>query len=283
MDLIRMASAILAISLLCSTSVIALKDESMSAPQGLAFPEGEAGISAYINTNQKIDLEKLKTIYSRVDYVGDNYIIGVVPIADWGGDIDVHVYADTDGWLVAYLKKDEPVSGIMQWGDADTDNPSLGVIKSTTLEDALYKAGDAAKVGIVDSDINYYDFEFPNANKMTIIAKTQPTSGSSIHQLEMPADYTLYDAAYYHYILYYSYEDFYKRRWWADSILKVDGATISDAVTEYKGDEVYTWWRALDQYKGAISTGKLHTIEISHDGTEQGSSGVATVLIYRVP
>jgi hypothetical protein len=255
---------------------------------GSAFPEDEAGIAAYINMSQTISIEKIKTIFSSVVEVGDNYIIGITPISDYGGDIGVHVYADTDGWLVAYLKMDEPAAKIMQWGTTDVNNPNIGAI-STTLVDALIKAGEAAKVGINPNKIKYYDFEFPNANGMMIFVRTTPTWATNIHQVEIPADYMLFEASYYHYIYYYSY--YYTpphpnlETYW-DSKLKVDGNIISDATTLYGWDGKYEWWRAFDSYKGAISTGTLHTIEISYgkthtDSADRGSAGVATVLIYR--
>lgn len=261
------------------TNVTQLAAPSLSS--GNAFPEGEAGIAAYISTGQVVDLEKVKTIFSSVEKVGDNYIVGVVKIPDWGGNIPVHLYADTDGWMVSYLKKDEPVSMIMQWGSSDADNPVLGVIRSTTLEDALYKAGDAAGVGIVATGIKYYDFEFPNANQMTIIAKTRATAGSSIHQIEIPESYMLFDSAYYYYEYYFTWGFYESQRRSTTSSLKVDDAAISNAATGWIGEDKYGWWRAIDQYQGAIQPGMLHTISISHDGADQGSAGVATVLIYR--
>lgn len=273
------------ICFLAISSAQSIVDEPLAAPDVKAFPEGEAGIAAYINTSQHIDLEKIKGVFSSIDKVGDNFILGVVPISDWGGDIDVHLYADTSGWMVSYMKKDEPVSQIMQWGSADTDNPSIGVIQSTTLEDALYKAGEVAKVGLVATDIKYYDFEFPNADKMMIAVKTQATNGASIMQLQIPDKYTIYEAAYYHYTRYFGWSDAYANHYWTDSTTKVDSSVISDAataqITTGGNDKKYAWWRAMDQYKGAISPGKLHTIEISHTGSDAGSSGVATVLIYR--
>ena len=262
---------------------------------GSAFPEDEAGIAAYINTSQEISIEKIKTIFSSVVEVGDNYIIGITPISDYGGNIGVHVYADTDGWLVAYLKMDEPAAKIMQWSTADVNNPNIGVI-STTLVDALIKAGDAAKVGINKNRIKYYDFEFPNANGMMIFIRTRATHGKNLHQVEIPADYMLFEASYYHYIYYYSkwyrYHSEKCRETYWDSKLKVDGVTISDASTSYKGDGAYTWWRAFDSYKGAITTEVLHSIKIYYYPREKagkstetavdvGSAGVATVLIYR--
>jgi hypothetical protein len=93
----------------------------------------------------------------------------------------------------------------------------------------------------------------------------------------------LFDASYYHYVYYLSDRGDYTNydNLFADSILKVDDATISDAATWYQGDWVLGWWRSMDQYRGAISTGSLHTIEISYTFSNTGSSGVATVLIYR--
>ena len=274
--------------MLASATAVGITNEDLEKPQvvGNAFPEGDAGIAAYINTGQTIDTEKVKTIFSNVEEVGDNYIVGVVPISNWGGNINVHLYAGTDGWLVAYLKKSEPASEIMQWS-GDANNPNIGVIKTTTLENALYKAGDAAGVGIVAGNIKYYDFEYPNANRMMIIAKTRAASGSSIHQLEIPADYILYERSYYHYIYYVSGDvDYVDHRFlfW-DSKLNVDGSVISDASTSWQGRKAYKWWRAFGDYKGAISPGTLHTISISYDKTasgsvDGGSAGVATVLIY---
>lgn len=244
-----------------------------------AFPENEAGISAYINTSQTIDINNIKTIFTEVEKVGDNYIIGITPISDWGGDIDVHVYADTSGWIVAYLKNDEPAAKIMQWGTADVNNPVITTIATTTLVDALFKAGNAAGVGIVAGKIKYYDFEFPEANSMMLFIRTRATNGSNIHQVEIQADYTLYEASYYHCI--YEYESYSGYNW--DSKLKVDGTIVSDATLTSNG---YQWWRAFGSYGGRIVPGTLHKIEISYEQPsahvdDSGSAGAATVLIYR--
>ena len=210
--------------------------------------------------------------------------------------IVVRVYADTDGWLVAYLKMDEPAAKVMKWETTNKNTPKFGVI-STTLEEALFKAGEAAKVGINPNKIKYYDFEFPNANRMMILVRTTATNGFSRLQVEIPADYMLFEASYYHYIYYYShyvYKSYGNKRYetYWDSHFYVDGVTVSDASTAYKGKDVYKWWRAVDSYKGAITTGTLHYIKIYYyprekDGeststaVDKGSAGVATVLIYR--
>ena len=175
---------------------------------------------------------------------------------------------------------------VMQWGDSDADNPTIGVIKSTTLEDALYKAGDAAGVGIVSNAIKYYHFGYPNANRMMIIVKVQATSGVGIHQIEIPTNYILFDSAYYHYEYCFGYCTKYcssSRDYWAltTSNLKIDGSDLSNAAPSDPGWGGFSWWRGMDRYKSAMTPGTLHTIEISHSGSDTGSAGVATVLIYR--
>jgi hypothetical protein len=234
-----------------------------------AFPVDKAGISAYIDTGQTIDIGKIKTILPEVVEVGDNYIIGITPISDYGGNISVHVYADTDGWIVAYLENDEPASKIMQWGTADVNTPVITTITTTILEDALHKAGDAASV-------------------MMIFIRTCATNGANTHQVEIPADYMLFEASYYHYIYYHGYYKNSGNWYYWDSILKVDGMPISDANT-YTSPSAYRWWRSFTSYGGKVTPGTLHTIEISYNWYQQaghpvydyGSAGVATVLIYR--
>ena len=196
-------------------------------------------------------------------------------ISDFGGDIDVHVYADTDGWIVAYFTKDEPAAKIMQWGkDTDINNPQITEITTTTLEDAIIKAADTAGILWAVRDIKYYDFEYPNANGMTLFVRTRATAGTNITQVEIPATYTLYEASYYHYVTGYKYYASFS----TNSKLKVDGTTISDL--SISGYQERKWSRAFDSYKEAITTGKLHKIEITYGSEQSGSAGVATVLIY---
>ena len=214
-----------------------------------AFPADEAGISAYVKVDGTIDIEKIKTIFTEVEEVGDNYVIGITTISDYIvalrlEDIDVHLYADIDGWLVAYLRKDKFVAEVMRWEEY---LKAGGVIKSTALEDALYKAADAAGVAIL-TEIKYYDFKFPDANSMTIF-----TNDDGEMQVEIPANYTLYEASYNH----MSAMDGF-------AVLKVDGTEINRRT--YKG-------KSFGSYRGAITVGNLHTIEVV--------STVATVLIYK--
>lgn len=261
-----------------NNGIISLKAPSFissaeAAASTLAFPVNEASISAYVKV-AKVDIEKMKKIYTKVEKVGDNFIYGITSIPNLGGDIDIHVYADTDGWLVAYVGADEPAAKVMNWGDMDPKNPIIQTIQSTTLDIALFKAGDTIAVTIPSKDIKYYDFECPEANGLALFVKTVKGKNVKISQVELPATYTLYEASYFHYA--YGY---YKMMT-GNTEIKVDGTIVS---TELSGQtSTLNVGTALDSYKGTITTGVLHKIEITQNIDDASfSAGVATVLIYK--
>lgn len=253
---------------------------SAEAQTASAFPADEAGIAAYAKV-LSVDIEKIKALLTEAEEVGDNYIVGIMQIQNFGGTIGVHLYADTDGWLVAYIGADDQAAKVMQWGDADPKNPQISVIQTTTLEDALYSAGDAVGAVVAQKDIKYYDFEAPAANEMALFIRTKTGKGENIVQAELPATYVLYDASYYHYT-YGSLSNKYV--YWGESELKVDGSRVNyieggSAYYVNVTPESY-WGVTVGSYKGAVTTGKLHKIAISHN-YESGASGVATLLIYK--
>ena len=239
-----------------------------------SFPQSDASMSAYVNVGQSIDIEKVKLVFNEIEEVGDNYIYGKTCIdQDTGGCTTVHIYADTDGWLVAYLKSDEPASRIMLWKTSDLNNPTFSI--STTLMEALTNAANKAQVSFASTDVKYYDFKWPNANAMVILLKTQATEGNSIMQFQIPANYTLYEASYYHYI--YWYRD-------GDSSLKIDNTEISN-IGFNSGNWIHYNAFATTIYGQYIQTGTLHQINISYtpysNNYDKGSAGVATVLVYK--
>ena len=256
---------------------------------GSAFPEDEAGISAYVNVGESIDLEEVSTIFDQIIAVNETYVIGKVPIPNFGGNIHLHLYADINGWIVAYFTKDEPASKIMQWSGTDTNNPKITEIKTTTLEDAIEKACNATGIDYagIKPNIKYYDFEFPDADGMLLFVKTRATSGSNYTHVSIPSDYALYEASYSHYACnYYYYWDHNYQYHYDDyrSYLKVDGTTVNKIEHWTSGydpdmDIVY------EQYDidNVFTVGTPHTIEItySYNRGDKGSAGVATVLIYK--
>ena len=216
-----------------------------------AFPADKAGISAYVKLPTTIDLDKVRTIFTKVEDVGDNYIIGIVLIpnhndytAQYTNTTKVHLYADIDGWLVAYLTREEPAARIMKW-PVNYNNTPITKITTTTLREALRNAGQAAGVGLPPA-IKYYDFRYPDANLMTLFVKVQKNE-SKIVQMKIPADWVLYDASY-----YISYGSF-----------RLDGTSLGAGIST----------GSSGSYQGALTVGTLHTIE--------PDAAIVTVLIYK--
>jgi len=258
------------------------------AAGGNAFPEDEAGISAYVNVNQSItldQLEQLATIFDELE-AAQNYVIGTISIQNFGGDVHPHIYADMDGWIVAYFNKTENASMIMQWTGTDTNNPNITEIKTTTLEDAINKSCSALGIDYdsVKPNIRYYDFEFPDANSMMLFVKTQATPGSGSIRVAIPDTDTLYEASYSHYGC--NYGDYYWKghHYYNDytSHLKLDDTTINTL------SGFNSMGMAYQQYdiKSTLTVGSPHIIEITYSknfGTadDEGSAGVATVMVYK--
>ena len=238
-----------------------------AAPRaGTTFLEEEAGISAYTNVGETIDLEKAKTAFRTIEYETDEYIIGSVPLPDYPETEDVHAYVHKDGWIVAYYLKEEPASKILDWEDYDTDEKITG----TKLEDGMSVVCNAA--GVPMRDIRYYDFRYPNANRLMIVADAQWSEGTDTFNIKIPSDFKVYERSYSHYA-YDSYE----------SSMKIDGDVISTigkcndySVTNY-GE--LTW----DQ----LSPDVFHTVSLWHNEEEEywpyyvGEAFCAIVLIYQ--
>ncbi|MEA3310023.1 MAG: hypothetical protein U9Q70_11020, partial [Chloroflexota bacterium] len=124
----------------------------------------EAGIAAYTQISGAIDLSTVRGEFRTIERETDDYIIGSVGIPDYSEDHDPHVYVHTDGWVLGYYLASEPASSIMDLRHYD------GVdIGTTKLEDAIYEILSA--IGVVSFDATFYDFRYPNATNIMLIAE----------------------------------------------------------------------------------------------------------------
>lgn len=211
------------------------------------FLEKEAGVSAYTNVGQ-VDLAEAKKIYRTVEREEEEYIVGSVAIPDYSESQDPHVYVSKDGWVVGYYLKDDPASKMMDWVSYD----KTGAV-STKLEAALKLMCD--QLGKLLPDVKYYDFRYPDANELMIIADKDGE-----FKVKIPDDITVYE-----------------RSWWrldGQIFIKIDGNTVVPK----------------DGYCGKLtpiqlSQGVFHTIEGYQSGRSsvwnQGPFGIA--LVYREP
>ncbi len=230
---------------------------------GTNFLDAEAGISAYTNVGEEIDLEKAKVAFRTIEYETDEYIIGSVPLPDYPEYEDVHAYVHKDGWIVTYYLKDKPVGKIIDWKDYSTDEKIIG----TKLEDGLSVACNAAGVPI--RNIKYYDFRYPNADKLMIVADAQWTEGTDTFKIKLPSDFVFYDRSYSH----YTYDS-------GGSTMKIDGNEVSSLGR----CEDSSRWKSGQLSPTQLSLDDFHTVSLWHSeyySSTKGHACAAIVLIYR--
>ena len=130
---------------------------SVISQANTSFLEEEAGVCAYTKLTPPVNLTTAKTAFKTIEYECEDYIIGSVAVS--GNEYeDVHVYLSKDGWLVAYYLKEDPFPKILK---------NLMNFNDNKLKDAIKKVCDALWVSL--PTVNYYDFRYPNANKVMII------------------------------------------------------------------------------------------------------------------
>lgn len=212
---------------------------------GTAFLEEEAGVSAYVNTSQSIDLSKAESCYRNIEYKCNDYIIGSVELPGLPEDEDVHVYVSADGWIVAYYLKEEPASKIMQWIGYDGCE-----ITTTKLEDAISKMCTCTEVLYqqIKNKIKYYDFKYPDATRLMIIADRIDEPGMDTFEFKIPDEYTFYEASWSHYT--------YQSYWGSNT--KIDGTLVNSF------DGTGDWLVKHGYYEVWIEPEVFHNVSIYH-------------------
>jgi hypothetical protein len=132
------------------------------------YLDSEAGISAYYQSSVPIDLSQAKMAFKTIETETSDYIIGSVAIPNYGSHYDAHVYVHKTGWIMAYYFQDEPVSKFV-----DVNGQT---INTTLLKTAVGIVANAA--GVAFADVTYYDFRYPNATKILLVAEKNSTGNS---------------------------------------------------------------------------------------------------------
>jgi len=230
------------------------------------FPVDEAGIAAYVKLDSVdiTDLTEALNYFHSIEKQNETYVIGTVKVQNKYWSDYPHVYIGLDGWIVAYYPNAEEASRIMQWKDYQN-----GTINTTTLNDAIDIMCD--NIGVTYSaPIKYYNFEFPDANKMTVIAETLPLSQSRkscSNSFSVTIPGILYEGSYSVYKVGWGYND-------CLMYLKVDGDTIISSHTHHS-ELYYGYYNISTQ----LEVNEPHFITFYRYSCN--GDGAATVLIYK--
>jgi hypothetical protein len=234
------------------------------APESTAitsFLEDEAGMAAYTHTVSSIDLSAIRDVFRTIEYETSGYIIGSVEVPDYPESQDVHVYVHTDGWVVAYYLAGDPVAKIVDARHYD------GVeITTTKLENAMNEI--LTPLGAVPFEPSYYDFRYPNATDLFLIADVMYDQGVDSFDVQIPSEYT-----------------YYERSWW--SAVYDEGSYDSNARFYISGNLIselvayYGWsdnWGTLTPTQLPPATYSTYQVDFYDDRGGHALGGIA--LIY---
>jgi hypothetical protein len=254
------------------------------------FAANESGISAYVNVGTSINLDQAAGAYKLIEDKTSTYVIGTVEVPNSTEYEIPHVYTSADGWVMAYYPKEQHRSMIMQWAQYDPNNPDLSTMGTTRLEDAISKVVGAVGIDYftIKPNTKYYDFQHPEANRLTIIAETRATDGADSIKFRIPNDYTLYNVSW----VYYSYDSLPPTSGGGTlrGYFRFDGSPLSgtDGQWDHWSYSIASASQQTERYYGTINT---MTKEVLHRGdlgfmaygSDEGSSNIAIFLIYKEP
>ena len=208
----------------------------------------EAGISAYFKSPDPIALSQVRPMFRTIETETTDYILGSIGIPNYAEEhFDAHVYVHKSGWILAYYLRNDPISKII-----DTRAFSTNTTKLNNVVAAV-----ASTAGAPFTNAIHYDFRYPNATNMMLIAE-DPTNGDEF-TIKMPASYGYFE------------------RGWASqynaglaSYLKLNGAVLTSQY-DSRGIQYGTITSA------AMLPDTTHTIQLF-----QTFYGVL-IVIYRVP
>jgi hypothetical protein len=149
-----------------------------------SFLDQEAGLATYVKLQNQVHLESAKQAFKIIEQETPGFVVGIVEIAN--APLNPHVFVSSDGWLVAYLLRDESVGN--PWSYYHGFRPPDDV-----LARAVTQVG--ATVGGTPTSISYFDFEYPGANKISVIyAPDDNNRGYNRFDVQIPNGFQVFEA-----------------------------------------------------------------------------------------
>jgi hypothetical protein len=176
---------------------------------GNAFPSDLAGFSVYHQVPGNFNKEAVDSVLFNNPtptprragvctpvQMGENFTAGNCPIINIDAlSTTIHVYYDTQGWVVAYLLNSEESSRAFQARSLDAEDPALVDISQTTLLDALNEILIIGGVGPRGPEnVGYYHWSFPNATHFLLFGTARGIVGADNVSFVLPVNTTPLDA-----------------------------------------------------------------------------------------
>ena len=152
-----------------------------------SFLDDEAGIAGYAQLPAIADFAYVRGLYRTIERETDDYIIGSIPVDPYRDTEDMHVYIHQNGWIVAYYMNDYAAGRLIDWANYD------GTGIPTKSENIINQVADALQVA--HPAVSYYDFRYPEATHMMVIAKR---GDNATYRLNVPSDFVYYEQGWAH-------------------------------------------------------------------------------------
>jgi hypothetical protein len=143
-----------------------------------SFLKNEAGITAYVNLNQTLDLSVVRSVFKIVEKETSAYIVGSISLPNLSESDDPHIFIHNMGWIFAYYLKEEPVSKIINWNN----------LSMTKLDKALEIICET--FNFTSFNAQYFDFRYPYAEKLAILIDDDE------FKINIPNSITVYEISY---------------------------------------------------------------------------------------
>jgi hypothetical protein len=207
--------------------------------------DDEAGISAYYKAPDVIDLNDVRSIFRTIEMETSEFIIGSVAVPNYPEHYDVHVYVNTNGWILSYYLKEDNVGKI-----ADVYNSTINTTQLATVTAIV-----ASAAGAPFTEATYYDFRYPSATNMLLVYEDYENGND--FTIMVPSSYLYYE------------------RGWA-----INHQVVSGYYFNLDGVILSPIFNGPPFAYGEITAGQLqedvtHSIIVSLDGI--------MIVIYRVP
>jgi hypothetical protein len=253
---------------------------------GITFPKEKAGMSAYIKTEDINENNNVTKINEAVAFFESlegemlvenesTHVIGKIPvkieIEEYYFYLYPYIYIDIEGWVVAYFHKNDPSSKIIQWTNYSPSN-----YFSTTLENALEEVTE--ELNLSYSSLSYYHFQYPEADRMTIIIDTVTFLESSVNNFSVTIPGTLYES---------SYSLYYERKLPSSEHCPVE--LVVDGKTIHKKENMSTGWNWCQGKEfiynfypeNTFTTEKPHSVVFKDNANKSIRQGAGTVILYK--
>lgn len=189
---------------------------AQSVAVATTFLDQEAGIAVYLNAGKTLNLDvAISKLHGPPESNTSLYVVGSIAIPtnpsqnQLPSSEDAHCFVHKEGWIVIYYRNTESTAKIIDWNWWDANGLTL-TGSMNKLQAALEKMGTALSLTLpfIHANQKYCDFRYPDATKLTLAIKMQPSGNippnpvSVSFNIELPGNFTFFSESWSHYRTY---------------------------------------------------------------------------------